>query len=73
MEVDRWTQLSLELDGETPVEPDPPEGVELTWLADRPDLLEALFALARATDATKREASRPGRSTSSATPASAWI
>ncbi len=50
VEVDRWTQLSLELDGEAPVEPDPPEGVELTWLAHRPDLLEALFSLARATE-----------------------
>ena len=50
VEIDRWAQLVLELDGQLPVEPEPPDGVELTWLADRPDLLEPLFALARKTE-----------------------
>jgi N-acetylglutamate synthase-like GNAT family acetyltransferase len=50
VEVDRWTQLFLELDGHEPCDLPGLEGVELAWLSDRPDLLEALFAVATATD-----------------------
>ena len=50
VEVDRWTQLFLELDAHEPIDPAPPEGVELTWLADRPDLLTALFDMAVASE-----------------------
>lgn len=49
VEVDRWTQLFLELGTHEPVEPALPEGVELTWLSERPDLLEGMFAVASAT------------------------
>ena len=49
VEVDRWTQLFLELDAYGPAEPALPQAVEITWLSDRPDLLEAMFALAVAT------------------------
>jgi N-acetylglutamate synthase-like GNAT family acetyltransferase len=49
VEVDRWTQLFLELDGREQVEPALPDGIELAWLSDRPDLLEALFEIATAT------------------------
>ena len=68
VEVDRWAQLFLELETHEPVEPVPPPGVELAWLSDRPDLLEAMFTLAVGDAvATRPEAFRPGRSTSSAT------
>jgi predicted N-acetyltransferase YhbS len=49
VEVDRWTQLFLELEEHDPVEPEVPAGVEIVWLSDRPDLLGAMFALAVAT------------------------
>jgi GNAT superfamily N-acetyltransferase len=49
VEVDRWTQLFLELDAYEPAEPALPQAVEIAWLSDRPDLLEAMFALAVAT------------------------
>jgi N-acetylglutamate synthase-like GNAT family acetyltransferase len=48
VEVDRWTQLVLELDTYKLAESTPPTGVEIAWLSDRPDLLEGLFAVARA-------------------------
>ena len=35
VEVDRWTQLVLDLDGHEPVDPQVPEGLELT-LSERP-------------------------------------
>jgi GNAT superfamily N-acetyltransferase len=47
VEVDRWTQLVLGLDTHEPLDPAPPERVEIAWLSDRPDLLEALFDVAR--------------------------
>ena len=43
VEVDRWAQLFLELAAHDPVDPVPPPGVELAWLSDRPDLLEAMY------------------------------
>jgi N-acetylglutamate synthase-like GNAT family acetyltransferase len=46
VEVDRWSQLFLELDALQPVDQAPPPGIEVVWLADRPDLLEAMFSLA---------------------------
>ena len=49
VEVDRWTQLFLDLGAYEPVDAQPPTGVELAWLSDRPDLVEAMFALAAAT------------------------
>ena len=49
VEVDRWAQLFLVLETYDPVEPVPPPGIELAWLSDRPDLLEAMFRLAAAT------------------------
>ena len=49
VEVDRWIQLVLELDPYEPLDPPVTHGVELAWLSDRPDLLEALFAAATAT------------------------
>ncbi len=49
VEVDRWTQLFLELDTHVPVDPELPVDVEIAWLSDRPDLVEAMFALAVAT------------------------
>ena len=49
VEVDRWTQLVLELNAHEPVDPTLPDGVELVWLCDRPDLVEGLFELAVAT------------------------
>ena len=48
VEVDRWTQLALRLDWYEPVEPAIPGGIQVTSLSERPDLLEALFAVARA-------------------------
>jgi ribosomal protein S18 acetylase RimI-like enzyme len=49
VEVDRWTQLFLELGTHSPADPVLPDGVELAWLSERPDLLEALFEIAVAT------------------------
>ena len=49
-EVDRWTQLALDLDTHDPVAPVLPPGIALAWLADRPDLLEGLFGVATATE-----------------------
>jgi N-acetylglutamate synthase-like GNAT family acetyltransferase len=46
IEVDSWTQLYLDLASHDPVDPELPDGVELTCLSERPDLLEDLFAMA---------------------------
>jgi GNAT superfamily N-acetyltransferase len=40
--VDKWT---LDLTRELVVH-EPPEGVEITWLAERPDLMDAMYAVA---------------------------
>ena len=48
VEVDRWTQLVLGLETYEPVEPATPDGIRVASLSERPDLLEALFAVARA-------------------------
>jgi GNAT superfamily N-acetyltransferase len=48
VEIDRWTLLVLELDRHDAVDPEPPDGLELTWLSERPDLLEPMFAVAYA-------------------------
>ena len=49
VEVDRWTQLVLDLDTHEPVDPQLPDRLEIMWLSDRPDLLEELFEVATAT------------------------
>jgi N-acetylglutamate synthase-like GNAT family acetyltransferase len=49
VEVDRWAQLFLVLETHNPVDPVLPPGVDLAWLSDRPDLLEAMYGLAVAT------------------------
>jgi N-acetylglutamate synthase-like GNAT family acetyltransferase len=46
VEVDRWTQLVLDLATHDPEPPAFTHGVELAWLSERPDLLEDLFSLA---------------------------
>jgi N-acetylglutamate synthase-like GNAT family acetyltransferase len=46
VEVDRWTRLVLELDADEPLAPLLADGVEIVWLSERPDLVEALFQLA---------------------------
>ncbi len=46
VEVDRWTQLVLDLAAHEPAPPAFPDGVELAWLSERPDLLEGMFSLA---------------------------
>lgn len=43
--VDKWT---LDLTGEVPLH-EPPPGVEITWLAERPDLMNAMYDVATAT------------------------
>jgi GNAT superfamily N-acetyltransferase len=50
-ELERWVeaQLFLELGTHSPADPVLPDGVELAWLSERPDLLEALFEIAVAT------------------------
>jgi predicted N-acetyltransferase YhbS len=48
VEVDRWTQVWLDLATHDEEEPAAPTGVELAWLTDRPNLLEPMFELARA-------------------------
>jgi predicted N-acetyltransferase YhbS len=48
VEVDRWTQVWLDLASQVAEEPAPPTGVGLAWLSDRPNLLEPMFELARA-------------------------
>jgi ribosomal protein S18 acetylase RimI-like enzyme len=48
-EVGRIPLLALELADVEPEAHDPPEGVELTWLADRPDVLEGMFGVATTT------------------------
>lgn len=49
VEQDRADHLVLELDAREPREPRSPEGVSVVWLADRPDLVHAMFAVAAET------------------------
>jgi len=49
VEVDRWTRLVLELDAQEPLVAVVPDRVEIVWLSERSDLVEALFQLAVAT------------------------
>jgi len=49
VETDRWTQLVLDLGAHDARDPELPDGVELAWLSERPDLLGPMFTLARET------------------------
>ena len=49
VETGRIPLLALDLATVEAEEPAPPEGVELAWLADRPDLLEGMFSVAAET------------------------
>ena len=42
----RWDELVLELEEQTPAPPTLPDGIELTTLADRPDLLAGMYSVA---------------------------
>ena len=45
----RWDQYTLDLGADAGRGPDPPEGVEVTSLADRPDLLASVYGVAATT------------------------
>jgi GNAT superfamily N-acetyltransferase len=49
VEQDRADQLVLELDGWESSERASPDGVSVVWLADRPELVQAMFAVAAET------------------------
>jgi GNAT superfamily N-acetyltransferase len=48
-EFDRSEQMSLDTDGGTFTPRRPPDGVDLVWLTDRPDLMAGLHAIAEQT------------------------
>jgi GNAT superfamily N-acetyltransferase len=49
VEQDRADHLVLDLAGFEPVDPTPPEGVSIHWIADRPDLVTGAYQVAAAT------------------------
>jgi ribosomal protein S18 acetylase RimI-like enzyme len=46
VEIGRLDQVALELGAAERVPPTPPAGIEIRWLAERPDLIEGMYAVA---------------------------
>lgn len=58
-ELERYKIVRLDLDGLTPPRPSVPDGISLTTLAERPDLVEGVHAVAGATFADIPSADEP--------------